>query len=232
MPTINRKNIQEAINRCKNEEKETSLNALEKHVAAFGQVNDEGKVLFSRDSIANSLKAHGETKPQLTGCLISMFNASVAGQCPFGEHTFSKPGDDSFGHKFHLGTFRFYNEDGSIDENKLQTKLAETADKDGFIALPIFLTKLREFTQNVLPDPNSGRHPTFFSSIQITGNQKATAEAFKILACKWVDSAPCVHKDLLSLFFTDTPLCLKVATELGLPVIDEPVAQAARCVIS
>ena len=53
-----------------------------------------------------------------------------------------------------------------------------------------------------------------------------------MLTCEWKASEPLVHKDLLKLFFTDTPLCLEAATALNLPVENEELDEEKTALIS
>jgi len=219
--------ITSAIEQHRNQRQEpTSLTPLQKHILIFGDLGADNTLRFSADSIAGRLEKHGESNPQLVGSAVFIFNSTVAGQCPCSGNIFSKNGDDSFGSKLHLGTFRVYNPDGSVNPENLDYLLQHLADDEGYISESKLIKSLGEYTKKAPHDMSTGRHPGFFgktasTNFQLFAIEKAYSEVFKILACKWTSDTTvaesCIHADLLRLFFEDAPLCMQVALDLKLP---------------
>ena len=233
MPQMTKQMIDEA--RCSlHENDHSAMSALEKHVAAFGKT-EAGKILYSRHTIADKLKNHGETSPGVVGTVINFFNRVHSGQCPFGHGTFSQAGQNDFAKSLHLGTLRLYRPDGSFNEDNWQ---AFAQDRE-MIGLSDLLNYLGGQTAALPEEQETGRNTdSWFSSrpLQETAGREAWKEVFKILACEWQangdDMEPLIQSDLLRLFFEDSPACLEVATKLGLPVAEPALEKSDEYALS
>ena len=221
MPKITQKMIDEARDSLEAQEN-IPASALEKHISAFGKL-EAGKILYSRHTIADKLKNHGESNPGVVGTVINFFNAVHSGKCPFADVTFSPSETNDFASSLHLGTVRLYRPDGSFDEKNWN----DFAKDKEMIALSELLDYLSEKNTTLAEQHDTGRNTDSWLSsrtVQETAGREAWKEVFKILVCDWQTAEggvePLIQSDLLRLFFEDSPACLEVATKLSLPVAE------------
>ncbi|OGT34087.1 MAG: hypothetical protein A3C44_04605 [Gammaproteobacteria bacterium RIFCSPHIGHO2_02_FULL_39_13] len=216
-----------------------SWTALDKHAFAFGEHNLQGAIQFSSNTIANRVKNQNGPNPTLTGTAVNFFNTFVSGQCPFGKNTFSMPGETTdYKFKLHAGTFEIFNRDGSVNNDRLNTIAAYADPTTELISLSVLLKNLKTAVGGNKFDANTRRnHGVLSRKIEAVSNESAWEAIFKLLAHQWILNGknqyePVIHAELLKLFFTDTPVCFMVASELQLPVQKPAQENKRHCAMS
>lgn len=178
-------------------------------------VNDPNTYCSTVSAIAQQLSSMNNSKfvAYLKGLAIHTFNAVHRGGslCPFLK-------DTPLAASLHLGTTRVWNEDGSVNEIRLQqfiSSASETypAESSGIIRRSSLLAYLKKCAKNDPEDRKTGRHAERFGS-RFTQELAATAawdEVFNNLTCGQIakkdkpnEKEPYISVEVIKEFFYDS----------------------------
>jgi len=169
---------------------------------------------------------------------VNFFNNTFVGKhCPVGETVFSgKTGRTDFGPNLHEGTFRIFNRDGSINEERIAV-FRRIADVNGRVALSVLIDALKKQIKENIKEAGTGRDGGCVTGpIEAIAIEVAWAQIFDLLVCAWQphpkksqELEPLVEATMLESFFKENPICLKKAIELGLPVPKPEIEKTFCC---
>ena len=221
-------------------ERKEPVSSLERHVLPFLNPDD----VFSGSTITDALTAMHGSMPGVKGPLISTFNATHGSEnwaLPSFSAKFIKD-KNGFARFLHLGTTRIWNDDGSINEERMvefKKIFPEKVSQSGLNAY------LAECMKKDPPTSENGSHRNADAKFGLTTKkmreeQQASAatqawgEVFDRLACGWVQGPSGKPERYLTIdiaeeFFRDSPRAFLRAKCGLLPVVkpEEPVVRSS-----
>jgi hypothetical protein len=212
-------------NRLKAYPKTAGLNALQLHVFAFGKFVGN-QVCFDSNSVYQGLSGFDFKHQRLVSLGISAGSKAHAGQSIFSTGVLDNT------KSLHLGTGRFFKDDGTFDEVRWNDFLARVDSQNGYVSHTAWRRVIAEFTKIDPEEHHTNRNVQAFPRSAKLQAKTGTAEGnamFNVITThvKVNQGVTEQYTDLrlLRLFFENTGVALDIAREFGLPATLETTQQ-------
>lgn len=193
------------------------LSALELHVFAFGKMAG-GKVGFDSNTVYRGLSGFNFKHQRLVSLGISAGSKAHAGQSIFSTGVLDIP------KSLHLGTGRFFKDDGAFDEVRWNDFLAKVESQDGYVSHSTWRRVIAEFTKTDPEERHTNRNIRAFPRSAKLQAKTGTAEGnamFNVITTHVIVNQGVAEQytdiRLLRLFFENTGVALEIAKAYGLP---------------
>lgn len=200
--------------------------ALLKHTKPC--LDDNGN--FTPELVTALLKSMHSSHADVKGGVISTFNATHASNnliCPVTGAKFQSDPETGYAKFLHLGTLRFWNANGWVDEKRWAefvefTTKDQSDKKDKIVTYGNFKAFYDLCVKNDDPEKNTGRHamglfPSVSVAVQHQAGIQAWNEIFDRFTCGW-EPEQYIKLDVLRLFVDDSGKAYDMVKRGELPV--------------